>query len=100
MAYRDRVDHFWAYTDEPVTGKPSEEGTSDKRRDMTPSPNPDKSSDAGLEKSREKFELLLEERMVPQQVAGQVYNDESLRHSLNRSPFNSNGEIVMVRYSS
>ena len=99
LAYTNPL--FWFY-DEPITGKPLEEHASDlKRSDMTPSPTvADKSLDSGSEMSREKFDLLyypLEEQLVPQQVTGQVSNDESLRHTLNRSPFNSNGEIVMVR---
>ena len=70
-----------------TTGKPLEERSSDPKESGVSSP-PTGSSDDGSEQ----FEL--EEQKVPEQIAEE--DDESLRHALNRSPFNSNEEIVMV----
>ena len=71
-----------------TTGKVLEESSSDPKESGV-SPSLTGLSDDGSEQ----FEL--EEQKVPEQIAEQE-DDESLRHTLNRSPFNSNGEIVMV----
>lgn len=97
MAYCAYPLSFFSDTNaEPnITGKAVEENSSDLGgSDVSPSPT-------SSEKGSEQFDLLdypLEEEYhrVPQQTGEQVVSDESLRHLLNRSPFGSNGEIVMV----